>query len=498
MARLTLYNVIIGMIVSIGTFGYGYGFGAFITSIGQPGFYKDFNLDPTSKYTANILGAVNALFAAGAAFGSLSQGWLADWIGRRKALAASALFSLIGAGWTSGSPYLAMLITIRILHGFGLGMLICLVPLYLTEVSPPHCRGLMSGMTVMGFGLGYVAVAWVSVATYFAKNATLQWRLPLALSCVGPLGLLVGIYFVPESPRYLCWIGRHEAALEAIQRLHRDVDDPENSAAKAEFMQIRAQVEKDKEEKSGYVRMFTKPSWRKRSFLVLFIMFASQATGVNGIANYLVLIFGTLGLKGVMPLLVYAIYSVIGTIAAFVACFTMDKFGRRRLFLIGFPALAANLLIEALLQRQYLGKTNQAGNTAAVACIYLFIILFQFIDAPSFVWCSEIFPTTIRAKGIGLSMFAYFVGFITFSTPGPVAFRNITWRMYLIYMALCLVCEIVVYFFIPETRGRPVEEMGALFGEEVVLHMTLDGRGLVEKTEGVAFEQIEVAETKGE
>ena len=91
---------------------------------------------------------------------------------------------------------------------------------------------------------------------------------------------------------------------------------------------------------------------------------------------------------------------------------------------IGFPVLATNLLIEALLQRQYLGTNNQAGNGAAVGCIYLFIVLFQFIDAPSFVWCSEIFPTVIRAKGIGLSMFAYFVGFITSSTPGPLALRN--------------------------------------------------------------------------
>ncbi|OAL29224.1 hypothetical protein AYO22_02118 [Fonsecaea multimorphosa] len=539
MARLTRYNIIIGMIVATGTFGYGFGFGVFVTSIGQPGFYKDFNLDreyqranfevtmtltdtiATSKYTANVLGAVNALFAAGAAFGSLFQASLTDWIGRKKSLAASALFSLIGAAWTAGSPYLAMLITTRILHGFGLGMLICLVPLYLTEISPPHCRGIMSGMTVMGFGLGYVAVAWVSVATYFAKNETLQWRLPLALACVGPLGLLLGIYFVP---------GRHEEALQVIQRLHRDPSDPEDSSAQAEFIQIRAQVEKDKEQKSGYVRMFTKPSWRKRSLLVLFLMFGSQATGVNGIVNYLVRIFGTLGLKGVMPLLIYAVYTIVGTTAAFVACFTMDKFGRRKLFrefqaftllpnsctmcfwflrqgkfdilicvptlVIGFPALAVDLLIEALLQRQYLGSTNQTGNGVAVACIFLFIILFQFIDAPSFVWCSEIFPTTIRAKGIGLSMFSYFVGFITFSTPGPLAFRNITWRFYLIFMALCIVCEVVVYLFIPETRGRPVEEMGALFGDDVVLHLTLDGRGLVEKTEGMVLEQIEVVDLK--
>ncbi|KAJ9609896.1 hypothetical protein H2200_006225 [Cladophialophora chaetospira] len=496
MAKLTTYNIVIGMIVAIGTFGYGYGFGVFITSIGQPGFYKDFDLDPTSKYTANILGAVNALFAAGAAFGSIAQAWLADWVGRKKALAASALFSMVGAAWTAGSPYLAMLITIRILHGFGLGMQICLVPLYLTEVSPPHCRGVMTGMTVMGFGLGYCAVAWVSVGTYFAENETLQWRLPLALACLGPLGLLIGIWFVPESPRYLCWVGRHEEALQVIQRLHRDPSDSEDSAAQAEFMQIQAQVEKDKEQKSGYIQMFTKPSWRKRSLLVLFLMFASQATGVNGIANYLVVIFGTLGLTGVMPILVYAVYAIIGTIAAFIACFTLDKVGRRKLFLIGFPVLAVNLLAEALLQRAYLGSGNQAGLGAAVAFIFLFIVLFQFIDAPSFVWCSEIFPTTIRAKGIGLSMFAYFVGFITFSTPGPLAFRNITWRMYLIFMGFCIICEVLVYLFVVETRGLPIEEMGALFGDEVVLHMTSDGRGLVEKNDGVTLDHVEVVDSK--
>ena len=103
----------------------------------------------------SILGAINALFAAGAAFGAISQAWLADRFGRKKSLAMSALLSCIGAAWTAGSPYISMLLTIRVVHGFGLGMLICLVPLYLTEVSPPHCRGIISGMTVMGFGVGY-------------------------------------------------------------------------------------------------------------------------------------------------------------------------------------------------------------------------------------------------------------------------------------------------------------------------------------------------------
>ncbi|RVX66768.1 hypothetical protein B0A52_08961 [Exophiala mesophila] len=492
MAKLTPYNVGIGVIVAIGTFGYGYGFGVFITSIGQPGFYLDMKLDPTSRYTANILGAINALFAAGAAFGAISQAWLADRFGRKKSLAMSALLSCIGAAWTAGSPYISMLLTIRVVHGFGLGMLICLVPLYLTEVSPPHCRGIISGMTVMGFGVGYCVVAFVSVGTYYSTNPTLQWRLPLALAAVGPLGLLLGLPFVPESPRYLCWVGQAEAALKVIERLHNDQSDPNNAAAYAEFVQIKAQVEIDKEQKSGYITMFTKPSWRRRSLLVVFIMFSSQATGVNGIANYLVVIFADLGLTGILPLLLYGIYAVVGTAAAIYACFVMDRFGRRQLFIIGFPVLAVNLIIEALLQREYLNRGNKAAGGAAVAFIFLFIVLYQFIDAPSFVWCAEIFPTNLRAKGIGLSMFAYFVGFITFSTPGPRAFREIKWGMYLIYMGCSIVCGVIAFFYVPETKGLPIEEMGVLFNDGVALHMTSDGRGIVEKQENQEIERVEV------
>ena len=73
---------------------------------------------------------------------------------------------------------------------------------------------------------------------------------------------------------------------------------------------------------------------------------------------------------------------------------------------------------------------------------------------------------------------------------------NRTWRMYLIFMGFCIVCEVLVYLFVIETRGRPIEEMGALFGDEVVLHMTSDGRGLVEKSDGIALNHVEVVQTK--
>jgi MFS family permease len=82
----------------------------------------------------SIIGAIQATFAAGAAFGALAQGWVGDWLGRKKALAAAGLWALVGGALATASQNLAMLIAVRFLHGFGLGMIICLVPLYITEV----------------------------------------------------------------------------------------------------------------------------------------------------------------------------------------------------------------------------------------------------------------------------------------------------------------------------------------------------------------------------
>jgi len=106
--------------------------------------------------TAKILGAVNALVFFGAAIGALIQSYLADRWGRKKALAIASICGLVGGALAAGSVAVAMIITVRILQGCGLGMLLALVPLYLTEISPPHRRGFLTGLTVMSFGMGYV------------------------------------------------------------------------------------------------------------------------------------------------------------------------------------------------------------------------------------------------------------------------------------------------------------------------------------------------------
>jgi hypothetical protein len=135
---------------------------------------------------------------------------------------------------------------------------------------------------------------------------------------------------MPESPRYLSLVNRNEEAWAIIKKIHHDPKDDEDTAARAEYIQIIKQVEADKETEGGYIAMFTKPSWRKRSLLALFLMFATQSTGCLGITTFQVIIYSSLGLKGPMPLLMYSVYVTVAAFFNFSGAASLDKIGRRR------------------------------------------------------------------------------------------------------------------------------------------------------------------------
>lgn len=131
-----------------------------------------------------------------------------------------------------------------------------------------------------------------------------------------------------------------------------------------------------------------------------------------------------------MPLLMYCIYIIAGTIPNIISVFIVDRLGRRTMLLLGFPLSGFCLLATALLQRKYVATGSAAGNGAALFFVFFFEFWYGlFIDPTQFVFAAEIFPTTIRAKGLGLSFFSYFVGALTYTESGATAFKNIGWKM---------------------------------------------------------------------
>lgn len=155
--------------------------------------------------------------------------------------------------------------------------------------------------------------------------------MPLALCPISPIGLVVACYWLPESPRWLIWNNRMDEAWDVIQKVHHDVDDDRDTAAHAEFLQIKAQVEHDKQYEASYWHMFTVPSWRRRTLLGTLVIFAVQSAGINGITTYLILVAQSVGFTGSKALLIYGIYVIIAVGFNFVNAVVIDKVGRRPL-----------------------------------------------------------------------------------------------------------------------------------------------------------------------
>ncbi|KAK4574375.1 hypothetical protein LTR86_002137 [Recurvomyces mirabilis] len=487
MAKTSAYNIGIGMIVALGSFNYGFGFATFATSIGQPGFYEYFALDPKSSYTNSILGAVNALFFLGACIGALTSGPLSDHIGRKWTIFSAAAIALVGGALTAGSVHIAMLIVVRILQGCGLGGLATLTPVYLAESSTKEKRGMLTGLHGFFLVFGYNTSAWVGYGCYFSKNLTFGWRGPIAFTCIPALALLIGCIWVPESPRYLLMKDRSDEAWQNVQRLHRDPSDPDDTAAHEEFAAMRAQIAFERTQPSGYWAILTTKSYRKRAFLSCFVQLASNNTGGLVINYYSVIIYGDLGLTGSLPLLMYCIYTLIGALGNLCGLLTVDKTGRRFALLTGFTGCLLALVIEIAMLGKYVAVPvpNIAGEKVAIFAIMFFVFFYGFfIDAASFIYSSEIYPTNIRARGMAMATFTYFAACITYVTPGATAVANIGWRYFIVFACLTVITIVVIYFFYPETNQKSLEELAAHFGETVV-------DGDFEKSSGLEKSAIE-------
>ena len=222
-----------------------------------------------------------------------------------------------------------MLIIVRILQGCGLGALATLVPVYLSEASTPSKRGMLTGLHGFFLVSGYNISAWVGFGCFFSDNLTFGWRGPLAFTCIPPLILLIGCFWIPESPRWLLAKGRHDEAWSVLSRLHNDPNDPDGIAAHEEFYQMKKQIEFESRNPSGYLAILRTPAYRKRAFLACFVQYAANATGGLVINYYSVIIYENLGLTTYMPLLMYCIYTLIGALGNLFSLLTVDKTGRR-------------------------------------------------------------------------------------------------------------------------------------------------------------------------
>ncbi|KAF9455027.1 general substrate transporter [Macrolepiota fuliginosa MF-IS2] len=440
---------------SIGVFLFGYDQGVMSGIITGPWFRKYFQ-DPT----ALEVGTMVAVLEIGAFITSLAAGRVGDIIGRKGTLLTGAVvFTIGGVIQTFTTGFWSMIVG-RVVSGFGVGLLSTIVPIYQSEISPPNHRGALACMEFTGNIVGYSSSVWTD---YFCSyiDSDLSWRIPLFMQCVIGFILAAGSLVMPESPRWLIDTDQEEEGRRVIADLHGG--DPNDPLALAEFREIKDKVLEEREsgEARSYVAMWKK--YKRRVLLAMSSQAFAQLNGINVISYYAPRVFEEAGWIGRQAILMTGINSIIYVLSTLPPWILVDRWGRRAILLSGAVIMALSLGATGY----WMYIDVPATPNAVVVCVIIFNAAFGYSWGPiPWLYPPEIMPLTVRAKGVSLSTatnwaFNWIVGELT-----PYLQELIAWRLYPMHGFFCVCSFILVYFLYPETKGVPLEEMDAVFGED--------------------------------
>jgi len=347
------------------------------------------------------------------------------------------------------------------------------VPLYQSEISPPELRGFLTGLTQFMISIGFLVANWVGYGCQFLRSDA-QWRVPLGVQVFPATMLFLGMFILPFSPRWLVEQGRHDEALVVVQRLHGTTENKD--FIDLEFAEMLEQIQYEKEHYSTKFSDLwaTKPMLR-RTLTGMAIQICTQFTGINVSAYFQPTLYAALGLSGSKVLMITGINGALGAIVTIIFIFFfLDRIGRKTPLYFGAAGMAISLAVEAAINAKWGGvnSNNHAAQTAGVAFIILFGSLFfsASFGPVSWVYQSEIFPMRIRAVGTAVCTCANWACNVLISQVSPIGMARLQYRFYILFVVMNVVNGLVVYFFFPETKGKSLEEMDAVFGDQVIPH----------------------------
>lgn len=433
-----------------------FGIGA---SEGEPGYERD----------SWIVGVVNAApYLGSAGFGCWISDPLNNYLGRRGTIFLTALCLIatpIGSAFTQTWEGL---FAARLVLGFGMGAKGATVPIFAAENSPAAIRGalVMSWQLWTAFGIFLGFCANVAVA----DTGAIAWRLQLGSAFIPALPLALGIYFCPESPRWLMKKNRYPKAFRSLLRLRKH---PIQAARDMIYIHTLLEEENKIIKKSSYFgrvsELFTIPRVRRATVASGVVMLAQQMCGINIIAFYSSTIFVNSGFTDRQALYASLGFGAINFLFAFPAIFTIDTFGRRSLLLFTFPNMAWSLVVAGLgtLLQPDVPKGEKAP--ARIGVVAVFIYIFAMFYSPGegpvpFTYSAEVFPLAQREVGMGwaVTVTLGFGAVLSITLPRMLQVMQSV-GVFLFYAGLNIVALVLIFFFVPETKQLTLEELDAVF-----------------------------------
>lgn len=434
------------------------------------------SLDLVTHHFALSSGDIGVMAAAlpfGALLGSILIGFLLaskviHGIGRRLLLSFSGMLFFCGALGAGFAHSVSMLVLSRTVLGLAIGSASVITPLYLAEAAPARLRGAVVAIYQLAITLGIVSA--------YSMNYLLleqqAWRLMFASSVIPATILGLGVFFLPESPRWLCSVGKRQAAQKSLEKLRKN----------REVEQEMAEIEKtllDEPKTKAWRDLLQKHLF---PVLMLGVMLCAlqQLSGINVIIYYAPEIFKNLGVSNsIGQVLATMGIGIVNVLVTVIALIYVDKLGRRKLLLFGFTGTFISLALLSLFtiyQIKWLAL-------ASVICLVFYIFSFAISLGPvPFIAMAEIFPLHVRGAGMGISMAANWIfnTLVVFSFPLLEKGFGIEYT-FAIYALICFAGLLYTYYFMPETKnlslekienylmaGKPLRELGrARINEEL-------------------------------
>lgn len=405
-------------------------------------------------------GLAMSIALVGCLAGAMGCGALANRMGRKPLLILSAVLFLASAYATGAVDDFTMFLWARLLGGIGIGLASALSPMYIAEIAPASLRGRLVSLNQLTIVLGILGAQIVNmlIAEDVPAGLTTQqivdswngqwgWRWMFWAEAFPAVAFLILAFFIPESPRWLIMKGYDEKALKVLRRTGGE------EYARREVDEIGKALEAEKGN-AGLGTLFSRP-FRKVLVLGLVIAFFQQWCGTNVIFNYAQEIFSEAGYELGDLFFQIVVTGITNVVFTFVAIYTVDRFGRRFLMLLGAGGLG---IIYLILGGCYTFEVHGAMMTVLVV---LAIACYAMTLGPvTWVLLAEIFPDKIRAVAMATCTFLLWVGSatLTFTFPYMNTFLGAGFTFW-IYSAICICAYIFLYRRCPETKGRSLEEL---------------------------------------
>lgn len=426
-------------------------------------------------------GGIVSIYYLGAIVGAFVGGWIADRIGRINGLLIAAVFALVGGALQAATQSSDFIIVARVVTGLGTGALTAIVPVYIAEVSSAGHRGGFLGYVFIANYLGISIAYWLDFGLSFIEGgySELRWRFLLAFQCLPALILMAGIKFLPDSPRFLASVGRLDEAKEVLEHI-RGNKGPD---VEKEFAEICAVAEDSKPSspvqfaKVLLGRATNGAHLGRRAWLCLWLQIMASWTGITAVTAHSPVLLKQAGYSPIKQSGLAGGLNTIGIVGTIISAQIVDRLGRRKCLIGGsFGLFLVNLVAAALYEgsRTYPSKAAQIA-PAAVTMLFLFNLIYASTwGTVAFLIPTEIFPSEMRAQGNGFGITGWAIGVGMTVLVNPIMFGDLESRTYFLFAGLNLLWCPIVYFFYPETAGRSLESIEAMFESSSPLYTKME------------------------